>query len=115
MDSFIIAYIANRMEQLGFKEYQFEPYCMVQTNNAINVMAVAAPPNEYYYLTSKELVIGTEIVANNNYYTVEGYYQNQEYSKLQEFIGNIRITFPRGADTQVVEFIRVVPKLPKEK
>lgn len=108
MDSFIIAYIANRMAQLGFKLYQFEPYCMVQTNN-VNEMVVAAPPNEYYYLTSRELAIGTQIIANNNYYTIEGYYQDQEYTKLQEFIGNIRIIFPKGADTQVVEFIRVVP------
>lgn len=108
MDSFVITYIDSRMKQMGFKEYTIEPYLAViqpQTND-YNVML----GHEYLYLQSKELPLGTEMIADNNYFKVEDYYSYMEITKIQEFTGHLEIKIPPSPNVQVLEFILVVPR-----
>lgn len=107
MDSFITAYIAARMQHLGFKEFHFEPYMVVLNNDKLQCEIKGQ--NEYYFLTSNQLAVGTELTGDNNHFKVEDYYSFMEINKYQEFTGNIRITSPQGG-TQVIEFLRVIPK-----
>ena len=107
IDSFCIAYIVNRMHQLGFPIFHFEPYLVILSDE--NPSFTIEGQNEYYYLTSTELITGTEISADNNYFKVENYYQYMGINKLQEFTGNIYIYQPQGSKIQTIEFIRVVP------
>jgi hypothetical protein len=107
MDSFILAYIASRMKQLEHKEYYIEPYLAVipegETEYVVNVY------NEFFFLNSKELPVGTDMLADNNHFKVEDYYSYMELTKVQEFSGQLRITIPAGSPAAIFEFIRVVP------
>ena len=64
MDSFILAYIAHRMEMLGFKKYSMEPLLLTWSYGGISEYVIQAQ-NEYYYLVSKTVNEGTEIMADN--------------------------------------------------
>ncbi|MFN8208091.1 MAG: hypothetical protein U0T82_11875 [Bacteroidales bacterium] len=107
MDSFILAYIASRMKQLEHKEYYIEPYLAVipegETEYVVNVY------NEFFFLNSRELPVGTDMLADNNHFKVEDYYSYMELTKVQEFSGQLRITIPPGSPAAIFEFIRVVP------
>jgi len=107
MESFIMAYIARRMTDLGFKQYSFEPFTVVLSDAPQGYHIEGT--NEYYYLVSKTLVKGTEISSGNNYFKVEDYHLTLDYSKIQEFTGQITITLPQGTGKGALEFIRVLP------
>ena len=107
IDSFCIAYIVSRMHQLGFPLFHFEPYLVVLTDE--EPLFTIDGQNEYYYLTSTELTVATEISADNNYFKVENFYQNMGINKLQEFTGSIYLYQPQGSKIQTIEFIRVIP------
>ncbi|HEY4789106.1 MAG TPA: hypothetical protein VIH57_23820 [Bacteroidales bacterium] len=112
MESFLVAYIAQRMADLGFQKYSYEPLVIILSNDQNEYLIEGM--NEYYYLTTKALTPGTEISAGNNYFKVEDYYVNLDLSKVQEFTGQIKITFPQGGK-QALEFIRVIPQYPESK
>jgi hypothetical protein len=108
MDSFIIAYIAQRMEALGFKKYSMDP--ILVNLYSVQTEYVIEGQNEYYYLVSKTVADQVEIFADNNYFASAGSYIEVNYSNIQEFTGQIRITFPSLSLT-ALEFIRVIPQL----
>lgn len=107
LDTFCIAYIVNRMRQMGIHTFHFEPYLVVLSKDSHRFHIDGQ--NEYYYLASVDLETGTEIIADNNYFKVESYYQHIGINNLQEFTGNIEISQPAGDDIQTIEFIRVIP------
>ncbi len=107
MENFILGYVAQRMAETGFKTYHFEPSVVVMDNTLTEVIIDAT--NEYYYLTSGSLVTGTEISSDTNVFTADATYPLLDYSKVQEFTGQIKITCPEGSSQQVIEFIRVIP------
>ena len=107
MDSFIIHYIAQRMAHLGFKRYSYGPVMVIIPDGQADYTLEGA--NEYYYLASRILAAGIEIEGDNNYFKADGNYANLDYSRFQEFTGQIKITFPQGV-RQALEFIRVIPQ-----
>ena len=111
MDSLILAYISQRMVDLGFCSYSFEPFVAVLNDYQKELQIEGT--NEYYYLVSKDLATGTEIAADNNYFKAEDYYDSLEFAKIQEFTGQIKLSCPswRCQQTIVLEFIRVLPQI----
>ena len=109
MDSFIIAYIAHRMEMLGFKKYSMEPVLLVWNYGGINEYVIQVQ-NEYYYLVSKTVNEGIEILADNNYFKPESSYISVDFAYIQEFTGVIKVNFPDWYWNPIgLEFIRVIP------
>lgn len=108
MENFILAYIAQRMAETGFKSYHFEPFVVVMDSSLREVSIDAR--NEFYYLTSKSLVSGTEISSDTNIFKADDTFGLIDYWKIQEFTGQIKITYPKNSCKQVVEFIRVIPE-----
>jgi hypothetical protein len=109
MDFLIHAYIVQRMADMGYGPFSFEPFVVVLTNCQKEWQIEGT--NEYYYLLSKDLPTGTEISADNNYFKAEDYYDSLEFAKTQEFTGQIglSITGCKCPQTVVLEFIRVIP------
>ena len=109
MDSFILAYIAHRMEMLGFKKYSMEPLLLTWSYGGISEYVIQAQ-NEYYYLVSKIVNEGTEILADNNYFKAESSYISVDFAYIQEFTGVIKVNFPEWYWSPLgLEFIRVIP------
>jgi hypothetical protein len=109
MDNFIIAYIAHRMAELGFKKYGFEPMLIITSYGGPSEYVIEAQ-NEYYYLASAVVAQGTEILADNHYFKAENFDVPVNYAYVQEFTGQIKITFPPSA-IMSLEFIRVIPQV----
>jgi hypothetical protein len=107
MDSFLIAYIGQRMREKGFAHYHFMPFYLETTENQSQYRIEAY--NEFLYLTSPELKAGTTISADNNIFQAGDNYSKQYISKVQEFTGLIEVT-TISADKQCIEFIRVIPQ-----
>jgi len=107
MDNFINAYIAHRMEALGFKKYGYEPLLIIPYGGQTEY--VIGAQNEYYYLASNVVNEGVEILADNNHFKAGNTYVQVNYAYVQEFTGQINITFPSGILTSL-EFIRVIPQ-----
>ena len=111
MDSFLLAYIAQRMGDLGFKKWSMEPQLVILYGENISTNLneyVIEGQNEYYFLASK-LADQVEIYSDDNYYKSGGGYIEVNYSAIQEFTGQIRILYPNWY-TLSVEFIRVIPQ-----
>lgn len=111
MERLILAYISQRMADLGFATYTFEPFVAVLNECQKEVQIEGS--NEYYYLVSKDLAAGTEISADNNYFKAEDYYDSLEFAKVQEFTGQIKVSCNswKCQQTVVLEFIRVLPQI----
>lgn len=111
MENLILAYIAQRMTDMGYSNYSFEPFFAVLNNNQKEIQIEGS--NEYYYLLSKDLATGTEINSDNNYFKAEGFYDNLEFAKTQEFTGQIKLSCANWncQQTIVLEFIRVIPQI----
>jgi hypothetical protein len=111
MDSLIIAYITQRMADMGYCSFSFEPFVAVLYDSQKELHIEGT--NEYYYLVSKALVTGTEIIADNNYFKAEDYYDCLEFARTQEFTGQIKLSCSNWKYQQpiVFEFIRVLPKI----
>ena len=109
MDSFVIAYIDSRMKQMGHIKYSIEPYLAVLPDGTTEYNLNCF--NEFLYLNSKELALGTEMIADNNYFKVEDYYSYMELTKVQEFTGFLTINVPPSNNLKIFEFIRVIPML----
>jgi len=108
MDSFLIAYITQRMGELGFKKWSMEPL-LVTFYNAQGEFIIEAQ-NEYYFLASNNIAQGIEIFSDDNYFVPLDSYIAPVFAYIQEFTGQIRFTAP--AYNQVaLEFIRVIPQV----
>ena len=110
MESYLVAYIARRMANLGFRKYSFEPVLVIMKESQQEFTFDGT--NEYYYLASKTLSTGTEISSGSNYLKADEFYANLDFVKIQEFTGQVKITSPQGV-RQAIEFIRVIPQYPK--
>jgi hypothetical protein len=108
LDGYAMAYIASRMKYLGHKNYSFEPYVVILDNDKLEFDIPGQ--NEYYYLVSKELTYGMQIIGDNNFLPVWDYHSYMEFLGLHEFTGQIHITIPQYSGQQVFEFIRVMPE-----
>ena len=111
MDNFLMSMIAQRMREMGFDEYSFEPYRALDlTASKLQINA----NNEYYYLVAKTVVATLEITSDTNVFTTQeaAQYANFNYFGMQEFTGTIDIL--RGAGIGIdVEFMRVIPRVPR--
>jgi hypothetical protein len=107
MDSFIIYYISQRMNSIGFTRFVYEPIMVIMPEGQQEYVIEGV--NEYYYLTSRVLAAGIEIEADNNYFKADESYVNLDYSRFQEFTGQIKIKTPGGKIA--IEFIRVIPQI----
>ena len=114
MDSLILAYISDRMTDIGFGSFSFEPLVVV-LNDAQKEVVIEGT-NEYYYLLSKDLIAGVEIISDNNYFKSEDYYGSLEFGKTVEFTGQIKATCAtrKCQQTIVLEFIRVIPQIKQD-
>jgi hypothetical protein len=113
MDKYLLAYIKQRMKEMGIRRYHFEPLRFILT--AKQPIAVRAY-NEFYYLTGIPLVQGVQIISDTNIVTGDAprpatsivymFYPIQEFSGLIEMrdSGSLSSNAPIP-----VEFIRVVP------
>lgn len=103
MDSFLLAYIRQRMCELGFSDFHFEPVRIVADADNAQIQAY----NEYYYLTSQSVPSGLTIASDTNIFNeTETYYFFNLY-KIQEFTGLIEIN--QGYSPIDLEFIKVIP------
>ena len=116
MDKFLLAYIKQRMKEMGICHFHFEPV-RVLLNPKIPVQIQAY--NEFYYLTGIPLPSGIQIVSDTNIliaepatfarFTDTGSYT---FYSIQEFSGLIEMSFTGATDfnpTANLEFIHVVP------
>ena len=106
MDSLLIEYIKQRMRELGFSDFSFEP---IRVKDAATDLEINAN-NEYYFLTSKTVDAGLIIRSDTNIFNEAVDYANFQFYGVQEFTGQIMISQPVAID---LEFIRVIPRVPR--
>ncbi|HEY0029145.1 MAG TPA: hypothetical protein VGC65_00190 [Bacteroidia bacterium] len=109
MDKVLMAYIEQRMRELRFTEYTFQPIRVQDASDTIEFFA----NNEFYYLVAKTLPATMEIISDTNYFTDAANYGDFNFYGIQEFTGHIKIT--GGVIPVDCEFIRVIPTLTREK
>ena len=111
MDNLILAYIAQRMTDIGYCSFSFEPFIVVLNESQKEFQIEGT--NEFFYLLSKDLASGTEIVADNNCLKAEDYFDSLEFAKTQEFTGQIKLSCNpwKCNQTIVLEFLRVIPQI----
>jgi len=100
MDSFLLAYIAQRMREMGFKDYTFEPV-RVQSGQV-------DATNEYYYLVAKIVSDTLVIRSDAKVFEEAADYSNFNYYGMQEFTGVI--TLEDTVNAIDYEFVRVIPR-----
>jgi len=103
MEHFVIEYIKQRMLELSFENYTFQPI-RVKTNELSTLINAQ---NEYYYLVSKEIPSSTVISSDTNIWNESDDYEDFNFYGIQEFTGEIKIVSTVPID---LEFIRVIPK-----
>lgn len=106
MDNFLIQYIAQRMREMDFKDYSFEP---IRVSSAALELEFIAN-NEYYYLVSKTVHNSLVIKSDTNIFNEGASYGNFNFYQLQEFTGQISISCAIAID---LEFVRVIPRVPR--
>ncbi len=103
-DGFVIEYIRQRMQELGYGRFHFEPTSMlVRSKEPVSILAY----NEFYYLVSLDLPNSTLIIGDTHYLNAVSF-SRLSYARLHEFTGNITIECPQES---IIEFIRVTPEL----
>ncbi len=105
MDNYLLAYITQRMAEMGYPTFHFEPV-RVFVNAA---KAVVEAYNEYYYLISKTVPAGLVIESDTNVFNEAAGYPDFTHYNVQEFSGLIEISQP--AAPVDIEFMKVVPEL----
>lgn len=105
MDDFLIAYITQRLREMGYKTFHFEPVRIFINANK----AIVEAYNEYYYLTSKTVPVGLVIASDTNIFNEAANFPDFTYYGLQEFSGLIEISQPAAPID--IQFMKVVPEL----
>lgn len=115
MDKFLLAYIKQRMREMGICHYHFEPIRFIVGVERVTVNAF----NEFYFLTGIPLPGGTSIVSDTNVVITNAiseriivFGETYAFHPIQEFSGLIEMTFTGGTDFNPnahLEFIHVVP------
>lgn len=103
MDSFLLAYISQRMCEMGFSEFHFEPVHIAADADNLQIQAY----NEYYYLVSLSVPSGLIIASDTNIFNESEDYPSFNLYKIQEFTGLIEIN--QGYTPINLEFIKVIP------
>lgn len=109
MNQFVLAYIAQRMKEMGFENYTFEP---VRVNSALTSVSVNAT-NEYFYLIPKYIASNTLIIRSdtNIFSQAATNYNDFNLLGIQEFTGIVTLSDTAFADFPIdYEFIRVIPR-----
>ncbi len=105
MDSLLETYFAQRMKEMGFDDFSFEPVRVRE--DQINAS------NEYYYLVAASINSPSLIIrSDTNIFTESADYNKFNYYGLQEFTGIITLT-ETDLDKYPIdyEFIRVIPRI----
>ncbi|TAL55246.1 MAG: hypothetical protein EPN86_03450 [Nanoarchaeota archaeon] len=97
-----MAFINQRMAEMGFKGFHFETEHLVDAANSMIVPAY----NEFYYLVSKSIPLNTVIKSDTNIFNDVAGYLDYNYHKVQEFSGLIEIIQTTPVN---LEFVRVMP------
>lgn len=105
MDNYLLAYITQRMAEMGYKIFHFEPVRVFINAN----QAIIEAYNEHYYLVSKAVPAGLVIASDTNIFNEASGFLGFTYYGMQEFSGVIEISQPLAPID--IEFIKVVPEL----
>lgn len=104
MDNFLIAYITQRLNEMGYKTFHFEPVRIFVNANK----AIVEAYNEYYYLISKNVPAGLVIASDTNVFNEAANFPDFTYYRIQEFSGLIEISQPAAPID--IQFMKVVPE-----
>lgn len=103
MDYYLLAYITQRMNEMGFPKFHFEAVHAFVEDTKMKIEAY----NQFYYLVSKAVPASLVIASDTNIFIEAGVYSSYNFYQVQEFTGLIEIS-----QTLVfvdLEFIKVVP------
>lgn len=103
MDNYIMAYIKQRMTEMGFPKYHFEPVHVFVNANKAQIQAY----NEFYYLLNKIVPGNLVIASDTNIFNEAATYNSYTFYRVQEFSGLIEIS--QGAAPIDLQFLKVVP------
>ena len=114
MDNYLLAYIKQRMREMGFSKFHFEAVRVTEPR--------IEAYNQFYYLVSKTVPATLVITSDTNIFNEAVSYNSYNFYQIQEFTGLIEITqgvivlFPIPIDIDPIplfpidlEFIKVVP------
>ena|ERR1051326_6849287 len=108
MDAFLLAYITQRMCEMGFTKFHFEPVRIFV--NALTTQIQAY--NEFYYLSGKGVPASLIIISDTNIFNESPDYPDFNYYGIQEFTGLIEIS--QELSPISLEFVKVVPQATKK-
>lgn len=103
MDSYILAYITQRMTEMGFPQFHFEPVRVFTDANKMEIKAY----NEFYYLLNKSVPASLIIASDTNIFNEAANYNDYTFYRVQEFTGLIEIS--QVAAPIDLQFLKVVP------
>jgi hypothetical protein len=105
MDSLLETYFAQRMKEMGFDDFSFEPVRVREEQ--VNAS------NEYYYLVAASISSPNLIIrSDTTIFTEAADYNKFKYYGLQEFTGMITLTETDQDNYPIdYEFIRVIPRI----
>lgn len=106
----ILAFIKHHLSVLGFNHFSVETFEVIMDDVTHVTTRKIDADNEYFFLMSNHLEIGTIIQCDTNYYkykTANNDYRNTYFAQV--FTKNILITVPNTPNNQLIEFLRVIP------
>lgn len=103
MDSYILAYITQRMTEMGFQYFHFEPVRILENSNQTEIRAY----NEFYYLLNKQVPVSLVIASDINIFNEATNYNDFTFYRVQEFSGLIEIS--QAIAPIDLQFLKVIP------
>ena len=104
MDYYLLEYVKQRMNEMGFEKFHYEPIRVLANATRTEVKAY----NEYYYLLSKSVQPTLVIKSDTNIFNEANAYYAFNYYRIQEFTGLIEIS--QAVAPIDLQFLRVVPE-----
>jgi hypothetical protein len=101
-----LEHIQKRVLELGFTDYTYQP---VRIELASDEKAVIKAYNELYFLVGG-FKASLKIISDTNAIIVDETYNTSGINGLLEFSGLIEVFKLDNQDTEVLDFIRVIPK-----
>ncbi|MFY9310081.1 MAG: hypothetical protein WAQ28_13630 [Bacteroidia bacterium] len=103
MDNYIMAYITQRMTEMGFPHFHFEPVRILENSTRREIMAY----NEFYYLLNKLVPASLVIASDINIFNEAANYNDYTFYRVQEFSGLIEIS--QAIAPIDLQFLKVIP------
>ena len=106
----IFAYIKHYLSVLGFEHFTVQPFEIIMDNVTHVTTHTIEADNEFYFLMSNHLEVGTIIECDTNYFKFKSSnndYRNSHFAQV--FTKKIVITVPSTPNNQLIEFLRVIP------